>query len=176
MHRFLPPLLLALSLLPLGGQDEAPSRPGYFTRNLYPVLEKAGCRGCHNVDGVSSATRLHFPEEGASPARIEAFGKSLVALVDRDHPGQSLLLNKPTLRIPHTGGKRIPPGTPDEKVLQAWVDYLAKVLHGENAQPHPDEKHDPVLSSLASIERELVDLRERVDRIEQQLAGDGERP
>jgi hypothetical protein len=54
------------------------------------------------------------------------------------------------------------------------ADYLAKVLHGEDAQPHPDEKHDPVLSSLASIERELGDLRERVDRIEQQLAGGGE--
>jgi hypothetical protein len=54
------------------------------------------------------------------------------------------------------------------------ADYLAKVLHGENAQPHPDEKHDPVLSSLASIERELVDLRERVDRIERQLAGGGD--
>ena len=112
MHKFLSLLLPALVLLPLGGQDDSASRPGYFTRNLYPVLEKAGCRGCHNVDGVSSATRLHFPDEDAPPDRIEAFGKSLVVLVDHDHPGQSLLLNKPTLRIPHTGGKRIPPGTP----------------------------------------------------------------
>src|SRR2546423_503183 len=78
MHRLITPLLLAAILLPLGGQDDAPSRPGYFTRNLYPVMEKAGCRGCHNVDGVSSATPLHFPDEDAAPARIEAFGKSLV--------------------------------------------------------------------------------------------------
>src|SRR5438270_14006200 len=105
--------------------------PGYFSTTVYPVLEKAGCRGCHNVDGVSSATRLHFPDDDASPARIEAFGKSLVALVDHEHPGQSLLLNKPTLRIPHTGGKRIPPGTPEEKVLQAWVNYLAKLSPAE---------------------------------------------
>jgi hypothetical protein len=112
MHRFFPPLLLTLALLPLGGQTDAPGKPGYFTRNLYPVLEKAGCRGCHNADGVSSATRLHFPEEDAPAARIEAFGKSLVVLVDREHPAKSLLLNKPTLRIAHTGGKRIPPGTP----------------------------------------------------------------
>jgi hypothetical protein len=131
MHRFFLPLLSALLLLPLGGQPDTPGRPGYFTRNLYPVLEKAGCRGCHNVDGVSSATRLHFPDEDATPDRIEAFGKSLVVLVDRGHPAQSLLLNKPTLRIPHTGGKRIPPGTPGEKVLQAWVDYLAKLSPAE---------------------------------------------
>lgn len=155
MHRLLPPLLLVLFLLPLGGQDQAPGSPGYFTRNLYPVLEKAGCRGCHNVDGVSSATRLHFPDEDAPPARIEAFGKSLVVLVDREHPGQSLLLNKPTLRIPHTGGKRIPPGTPGEKVLQAWVNYLAKLSPAEAtaaikaANPAgPGFSTDPVLRRL----------------------------
>ena len=50
------------------------------------------------------------------------------------------------------------------------ADYLTKVLHGEDARPHPDEDQDPVLKSLASIERELGDLRERVGRIERQLA------
>ncbi len=55
-------LILLFACLPLGGQD--------FAHQLYPVLEKAGCRSCHNVDGVASATRLHFPEEDASPARI----------------------------------------------------------------------------------------------------------
>ena len=52
-------------------------------------------------------------------------------------------------------------------------DYLATTLHGGNAEPYADEKHDPVLSSLVSIERELGDLRDRVDRIERQLAGEG---
>ena len=56
-----------------------------------PVLEKATCRNCHNRDGVASATRLHFPEADAPAAKIEAFGKSLVVLVDREHPDQSLL-------------------------------------------------------------------------------------
>ena len=52
-------------------------------------------------------------------------------------------------------------------------DYLAATLHGRSAEPYADEKHDPVLSSLVSIERELGDLRDRVDRIERQLAGEG---
>ena len=52
--------------------------------------------------------------------------------------------------------------------------YLAATLHGEEARPYADESRDPVLGSLASIERELGELRGRVDRIEQQLAdGDG---
>ena len=52
-------------------------------------------------------------------------------------------------------------------------DYLAQVLGGDHARPHADEQRDPVLKSLASIERELRQLRDRVDQIERQLAGEG---
>ncbi|MGH9665346.1 MAG: DUF1592 domain-containing protein, partial [Bryobacteraceae bacterium] len=132
------------------------SQPGYFTKNLYPILEKANCRGCHNVDGVAAATRLHFPEPDASPDAIEAFGLSLVALVDQQHPEKSLLRNKPTLRIPHTGGKRIPPGTKEESVLLTWVAHLehlspsetADALHGISGGKAPAVKTAPVLHRL----------------------------
>jgi hypothetical protein len=96
-----------------------------FSEKIYPVLEKAGCRNCHKVDGVASATRLHFPEEGSSPARIDAFGKSLVELVDRQNPANSLLFQKPTLRIAHTGGERIRKSSAEEAALRSWIDYLA---------------------------------------------------
>jgi hypothetical protein len=102
-----------------------------FATGLYPVLEKAGCRACHNPDGVASATRLHFPEADAPAAKIEAFGKSLVVVVDREHPEMSLLLRKPTARIAHAGGERIKPGTPEEAVLKAWIDRLAKLSGDE---------------------------------------------
>lgn len=107
--------------VPLWAQD-AP-----FGANLYQVLEKAACRTCHNVDGVASGTRLHFPELTASPARIEAFGKSLVMLVDREKPENSLLLNKPANRVAHAGGERIKPGTPDDAALKDWVQRLTKL-------------------------------------------------
>src|SRR5579871_1430908 len=42
----------------------APARPVSFSDQLYPVLQKAGCRMCHNPEGVASPTRLRFPEEG----------------------------------------------------------------------------------------------------------------
>jgi hypothetical protein len=48
--------------------------------------------------------------------------------------------------------------------------HLAQVLHHEVARPHPDEQDDPVLKSLTFIERQLGQLRGRVDRIERQLA------
>ena len=103
------------------------AQPPSFNEKLYPILEKAGCRNCHNGEGVASATRLHFPLPDASPEKIDAFGKSLVELVDRQDPAKSLLLLKPTLRIPHTGGERIRKGSAEETVLKTWIAYLAKL-------------------------------------------------
>jgi hypothetical protein len=102
-----------------------------FSKSVYPVFEEAGCRGCHNADGVASATRLQFPEQSAPPDRIEAFGNSLVILVDRKSPENSLLFRKPTARIAHAGGQRIKPGSPEEVALRAWIDHLVQ-LQGDD--------------------------------------------
>jgi hypothetical protein len=102
-----------------------------FQNSLYPILQNAGCPGCHNANGVASATRLHFPEEGAPADQVEAFGKSLVRLVDRQNPEESLLLKKPTMRIPHTGGQRIQPGSSEETALKNWIGTLAGLSGNE---------------------------------------------
>jgi hypothetical protein len=98
-----------------------------FGSGLFEVFEKAGCRACHSPDGVASPTRLHFPELGAAPERVEAFGRSLVTLIDRENPEASLLLNKPTNRIAHAGGERIAPGSSDEAVLREWLARLTRL-------------------------------------------------
>lgn len=103
------------------------AQSGGFQGTLYPALEKAGCRACHNADGVASATRLHFPDADATAAKIEAFGNSLVVLVDREHPEASLLFRKPTARIAHAGGERIKQGSPEEAILKAWISHLAEL-------------------------------------------------
>jgi hypothetical protein len=97
-----------------------------FRTTLYPVLETNGCRKCHFVDGVASATRLQFPEGEPSPVKLEAFGRSLVELVDRAKPDNSILLRKPTGRMAHAGGLRIKPGSAEEAALIAWITKLSK--------------------------------------------------
>ena len=114
-------LLLGIGALRLPGQQVS------FHDKVYPVLEKAGCRNCHNVEGVASATRLHFPLEDAAKAQVEAFGKSLAEFVDRQNPANSILLLKPTLRMAHTGGERIQKGSAEEAALKSWIAYLAKL-------------------------------------------------
>jgi hypothetical protein len=97
-------------------------------------MEKAACRSCHNPDGVASPTRLQFPEPDVSSDKLEAFGRSLVILVDRQQPDNSLLLKKPTNRIPHAGGERIKPGSQDEVILKAWIAKLTQLSGVELAQ------------------------------------------
>jgi hypothetical protein len=112
-------LFVAITLPSLAAED--------FATHLYPALEKAQCRLCHNDNGVASATRLQFPRASATVQEIDRFGLRLRALVDRAHPEESLLFRKPTNRIPHTGGERIKPGSAEEQVLRTWVDYLASL-------------------------------------------------
>jgi len=126
--------LLVLACFSVWAQEGlSPAQENSFSKTLYPVLEKAACRSCHNADGVASVTRLRFPEPDASPDQVEAFGRSLVALIDRDKPEESLLLKKPINRIPHAGGERIKPGGEEELSLKTWIQRLARLSGDEIA-------------------------------------------
>lgn len=114
-----------LLLAPAAVGQSAALDPAVFANELFPVFEAAQCRACHARNGVASGSRLHFPEKDASAESIQAFGLSLARLVDRNDTSKSPLLNKPTNRTPHTGGERIVPGSPGEKLLAEWVRYLA---------------------------------------------------
>ena len=102
-----------------------------FSEQVYPMLHKAGCQTCHFRDGVASATRLRFPDDDAPARTVEAFGRSLVEFVDRREPEKSLLWNKPTNRIAHTGGERIKRGSREESFWNSWIQTLAKLPDAE---------------------------------------------
>lgn len=143
-------LTLAATCLSL---TAAPVDPAYFRQSVYPIFQKAGCPACHNPDGVASGTRLHFPEADASPSTIDTFGKSLLLLVDRSAPDRSLLLNKPTKRLPHAGGLRIKPDSPEEAILKNWIAYLVAAPAPDLTRATTDEgpppaKPAPVLRQL----------------------------
>jgi hypothetical protein len=118
-------LLLLLGIALAARAQTSATNPAFFADKLYPILEAAQCRMCHANDGVASATRVHFPDKDARPEQIQLFGLSLEPLVDRANPSDSLLRNKPTNRLRHTGGERVKPGSEQEKILMEWVQYLA---------------------------------------------------
>jgi hypothetical protein len=143
-------VLIPLILFPAAAQQ------AQFGEGLYQVLEKAGCRSCHNPDGVASVTRLQFPDPDAASGKIEAFGRSLVTLVDRERPEASLLLNKPTNRTKHAGGERIKAGSPDEVVLKAWVQRLTQLSGVELATALKYREEEAAGGGTARVR---VDLR-----------------
>lgn len=96
-----------------------------FTADVWPVLQKADCMGCHQGNGVASTTRLVFPEAGASKQELDEFGDSLRDLVNKAKPEESLLIAKPTNRAKHAGGRRIAPGSAEESTWLAWIRHLA---------------------------------------------------
>ena len=144
--RFLIPWLIAAGALVSAAQTTQPA----FSKTVVPVLRKAGCPACHNHDGVASGTRVLFPEADASDTELDRFGLSLQAVVDRSAPEKSLLLLKPTKRIPHAGGLRIKPGSPEESVISSWVAYLAKIppVSQQARAEGPVQKQKPVLRRL----------------------------
>ena len=169
MARTLPavlPFLLALTGLTASAAD--------FATSLYPALEAAGCRGCHSADGVASTTRLRFPENNASPAQLAAFGRSLVTLVDTKNPGASLLFRKPTARLPHAGGERIHPGSPEEAALRDWVAQLALLTPAEAARAAQIADTDPVTKAPTVAIRRLTNTQ--YNNTVRDLLGDRSQP
>ncbi len=139
-----------------------------FVDRVYPVLEKANCRGCHTAQGVASATRLQFPEPEAGREEIEAFGRGLARLVDRQRPEESLLLSKPTNRVQHTGGRLIAPASPQEAALRDWVRRL--IARPPTAAP---EQPKSARAAAAPIRRLT---HSQYNRTVRDLLGDQTRP
>ena len=75
------------------------------------------------------------PHASSFPNRAPAaaVGLSLDRVVDRAAPAKSLLLNKPSNRVPHPGGQLIKPGSPEDQLLHEWVSQLASMSPEELA-------------------------------------------
>jgi hypothetical protein len=146
----------------------AQARPD-FARDIYQVLQKADCKGCHNREGVASTTRLQFPDDAPSVEEVETFGESLRRFVDSANPENSLLLNKPTNRTAHAGGRRIAPDSQEEAALRVWIQYLAT--------SKPPEAKAPVRRAAVSKPPVLRRLtHSQYDNTVRDLLGDATRP
>lgn len=114
-------LLAGLVLAACGaGRAAEPS----FERDVLPILSKAGCNGggCHGAIAGKEGFRLSLfgydPAADYLAITRDARGRR----IDRADPGASLLLTKPTMALPHKGGKRLEPGGDDYAILAAWIE------------------------------------------------------
>lgn len=104
-------------------RNAARVRPLSFTNDVMPVLMKSGCYvgACHAKQGGQNGFQLSvlgfdLEADYQSVAR-QAIGRR----VNRTEPGKSLLLTKPTLALPHAGGRRFDEKSPEYRLLARWI-------------------------------------------------------
>ena len=114
--------------------------PPSFRNDIIPLLTKLGCNSgaCHGAlagkGGLKLSLRGYDPDADHFVLTRQALGRR----VDRQEPGHSLVLLKPTMTVPHGGGQRFDVGSPDYDALARWIAAGAP-------GPKPD---DPLIQRL----------------------------
>jgi Protein of unknown function (DUF1553)/Protein of unknown function (DUF1549)/Bacterial Ig-like domain (group 2) len=116
--------------------DEAQTvRPVSFTREISAIFTKRGCNGtaCHGGvkgrGGFKLSGNALYPKDdydwilkgGTYQVLTNEVKGERIPRVDAKNPAQSLLLTKPTMTVPHGGGKRLEKDSEDYKTILEWI-------------------------------------------------------
>ncbi len=94
-----------------------------FRNHVIPLMTRAGCNSgaCHGAlagkGGLKLSLRGYDPDSDHFALTRQALGRR----IDRNEPGRSLFLLKPTQAVAHGGGQKIEPGSTDYRVLADWI-------------------------------------------------------
>jgi hypothetical protein len=94
-----------------------------FMDHVLPIISKAGCNAgsCHasqHGKGGFTLTVMGFDPDADYRMMVRDRMQRRVSFLQ---PSESLLLNKPTGRVPHGGGRRLDPNGVDYRILEAWI-------------------------------------------------------
>lgn len=126
-----------------------------YRNQVISVLSKTGCNmgACHGAAAGKNGFRLtlrgYDPELDYDRLLHESGGRR----ISKSDPGNSLLLKKATLAVPHAGGMRF---KPDSLEYQVLADWIATGMPGPKAE-------DPHLVRLEVFPAERV-LTEKADQ------------
>ncbi|MCS7045419.1 MAG: DUF1549 and DUF1553 domain-containing protein [Gemmataceae bacterium] len=99
-------------------------RPIEFTREIVPILTKAGCNmgACHGAQHGRGGFKLSLlgfdPLFDYSQIVQSAEGRRIVV----SDPERSILLQKPILAMEHGGGERFKAGSREYRLLRRWLE------------------------------------------------------
>jgi hypothetical protein len=130
--------------------EPSDDRPWDFAQDVVPVLTHAGCNAgaCHGrADGQNG---FHLSLFGYDPAGdylaiTRGAGGRRVSRID---PSQSLFVLKATGRVPHTGGQRLRPGSPELETITAWLQAGAPESRGSTHGSITDVRLEPAGARL----------------------------
>ncbi|MBM3457702.1 MAG: DUF1553 domain-containing protein [Armatimonadetes bacterium] len=108
---------------PAGPPPATATETPSFTDRIIPVLTRASCNAgaCHGAASGKNGFRLSllgYDPEGDHNSLLRQSGARRVVRFD---PGASLLLRKASGAVPHAGGIRFRPDSPEYRILADWI-------------------------------------------------------
>jgi hypothetical protein len=109
--------------LPDGGTRADPPAAPSFRNDVMAVLSKAGCNAgaCHGNKNGKGGFKLSLRGESPSDDYLALTRDLSGRRTNVLEPDASLILQKPTTRLPHEGGLRFRQDAPEYATLRAWV-------------------------------------------------------
>lgn len=111
--------------------------PLRFRTDVMPVFSKVGCNTgkCHGSASGKDGFRLSLFGYDPDGDHVRITRESGGRRVNLATPDDCLLLNKATGKVPHTGGKRIEPGSENEQLLVRWLETGAAKDPADTPKP-----------------------------------------
>ena len=114
-------------------EDFANSRTVDFAAEVVPIFTKGGCNAgnCHGKASGMNGLKLSLlgfdPTMDYESLVREGRGRRVFPA----SPGESLLLKKATARVPHGGGRKVVPDSPEYRTIARWIAQGALAQGGK---------------------------------------------
>jgi hypothetical protein len=98
-------------------------RPVSFQFDVLPVLSRQGCSGgaCHGSPSGKGGFRLSLRGFDATVDRLTLIKEDMGRRANLLNPDDSLLLQKPLMKLPHGGGRRLTQNDSSFRILRRWI-------------------------------------------------------
>ncbi len=99
------------------------TRPVSYRHDVVALLSKAGCNmgACHGNLNGKGGFKLSLRGDDPRFDLVALTRDTLGRRIDRNVPGRSLAVLKPTGQLPHEGGPRFAAGSPEAATLLGWI-------------------------------------------------------
>lgn len=129
-----------------------------FRNDVEPVLTKMGCNSgpCHGAAAGKNGFKLTLRGYDAETDYMTLTHQALARRTERMEPAASLILLKPTLTIPHGGGRRFAVGSPEYKIISGWIAQGMPAPKDSDPRVTKIEVFPPEASLRPAAEQQLV--------------------
>lgn len=107
----------------LAAAANADDTPISFRNDVQPVLAKLGCNSgaCHGALAGKGGFKLSLQGYDSVADYLSITRDARGRRIESTAPGQSLLLTKPTMAVPHKGGLRFDVDSPAYRIISEWI-------------------------------------------------------